>query len=70
MLDDGIEICEQMHQSDSWKNARRMVIVRQQIKVRPKTPGKSLSLFPEDEIQRNYRNSAYVTNLGFAPAEI
>jgi len=70
LLQDGIEICEQMYQSDSWKNARRMVIVRQQIKVRPKAPGKSLSLFPEDEIHKNYRYSAYVTNLEFAPAEI
>ena len=69
-LDDGIEICEQIYQSDSWKTARRLVIVRQKIKERPKAPGKLLSLFPEDEIHRNYRYSAYVTNLDFAPAEV
>ena len=38
-------------------------------KVRPKAPGKSLSLLPEDEIHKNYRYSPYVTNLGFV-AEI
>jgi len=70
LLDDGIEICEQMYKSDSWKSPRRMVVVRQQIKIRPKAPGKSLSLFPEDEVHRNYRYSAYVTNLEFAAAEI
>ncbi|MCC6252136.1 MAG: IS1380 family transposase [Bacteroidia bacterium] len=69
-LDNGIEICEQMYQSNSWKIARKMVIVRQKIQERPKAPGKSLSLFSEDEIHRNYRYSAYVTNLDFAPAEV
>ena len=29
-----------------------------------------LSLFPEDEVHKNYRYSAYFTNLEFAPAEI
>lgn len=70
MLDNGIEICEQMYKSDSWKNSRRLVLVRQQLKIRPNAPGKTLSLFPEDEIHRNYRYSAYVTNLEFAASEI
>ena len=70
LLDNGIEICEQMYKSDSWKNSRRLVLVRQQLKIRPNAPGKTLSLFPEDEIHRNYRYSAYVTNLEFAASEI
>lgn len=70
LLDQGIEICEQMYQSNSWTKARRMVIVRQQIKERPQAPGKQLSLFLEEEIHRNYRYSAYVTNLKLAPAEV
>ena len=70
VLDTGIEICEQMYQSDSWKSQRRIVIVRQRIKDRPKSPGKQLSLFPEEEIYKNYRYSAYVTNLKLAPAEV
>ncbi len=70
LLDTGIEICEQMYQSDSWDKPRRIVIVRQRIKERPQATGKQLRLFAEEEIYRNYRYSAYVTNLKFAPAEI
>ncbi len=70
VLDTGIEICEQMYQSDSWQKARKIVIVRQRIKDRPQAPGKQLGLFAEEEIYKNYRYSAYVTNLKLAPAEI
>lgn len=70
LLDTGIEICEQMYTSDSWSKQRRIVIVRQKIKDRPKATGKQLSLFPEEEILNNYRYSAYVTNMKLAPAEI
>ena len=70
LLDSGIEICEQMYKSNSWKKPRRMVIVRQRIKERPNAPGKQLSLFAEEEIHRSFRYSAYVTNLKLAPAEV
>ena len=70
ILDTGIEICEQMYQSESWSKARRIVIVRQRIKDRPKATGKQLSLFIEEEIHMNYRYSAYVTPMKLAPAEI
>jgi hypothetical protein len=70
LLDDGIEICEQFYQSQSWEKPRRMVVVRQKLKERPNAPGKTLSLFPEDEVHKNYRYSAYFTDLEFAPAEI
>jgi hypothetical protein len=70
VLDTGIEICEQQYQSDCWDKPRRIVIVRQRIKDRPQAAGKQLRLFLEEEIYRNYRYSAYVTNLKFAPAEI
>ena len=70
LLDSGIEICEQMYKSNSWKKPRRMVIVRQRIKERPQAPGKQLSLFLEEEIHRNYRYSAYATNMKLAPAEV
>ena len=58
VLDTGIEICEQIYQSDSWTKPRRLVIVRQRIKDRPKAPGKQLGLFAEEEIYKNYRYSA------------
>ena len=70
LLDTGIEICKQNYQSNSWIKPRRMVIVRQRIKDRPKAPGKQLSLFSEEEIFKNYRYSIYVTNMKLAAAEI
>jgi hypothetical protein len=69
-LDTGIEICEQLYKSATWNEHRRIVMVRQRIKDRPNAPGKQLKLFSEQEIYNNYRYSAYVTNLKFAPAEI
>ena len=70
LLYTGIEICDQLYQSASWDEPRRIVIVRQRIKDRPQPTGKQLRLFSEEEIYRNYRYSAYVTNLKFAAAEI
>jgi hypothetical protein len=70
VLGTGIEICDQIYQSDSWQKPRRIVVVRQKIKDRPKAPGKQLALFAEEEIYRNYRYSAYVTNLNLPAAEI
>lgn len=70
VIDDGIEICEQQYQGKDWKEPRRMVIVRQKINVRPQAPGKTLNLFPEDEIHKNYRYSAYITNMEFSAPEI
>ena len=70
VLDTGIEISEQMYQSDSWKKSRRIVVVRQRIKDRPQATGKQLGLFLEEEIHKNYRYSAYATNMKLAPAEI
>ena len=37
-LDIGIEISEQIYQSDSWTIPRRMIIVRQKINDRPQAP--------------------------------
>ena len=45
LLDTGIEICEQLYQSDSCDKPRRIVIVRQRIKDRPKATGKQFRLF-------------------------
>jgi|GEM_PF-5389601 len=56
----GICIGELNVKADNWEKERRIVIVRQQIDIRPKAPGKLL--FPDDEIYSNYRYTAYVTN--------
>lgn len=53
-----------------WESPRRIVIVRQRIEERPKATGKQLSLFPEDEIHRNYRYSAYFTNQQYAATDV
>jgi Transposase DDE domain group 1 len=70
ILDTGIEICEQSYQSESWKKPRRIVVVRQRVKERPKAPGKQLKMFSEENIYKNYRYSAYVTNMKLPAAEI
>jgi hypothetical protein len=69
-LGDGIEICEKQFRAADWDKPRRIVIVRQRMAARPQAPGKTLSLFPEEEEYRNYRYSAYFTSLGLAPAEV
>ena len=69
-IDNGIEICEQEYTAPSWQKPRRMIIVRQKIKERPQAAGRTLSLFADDETHRNYRYSAYITNLEFSPIEV
>lgn len=69
-VDNGIEICEQMYAAQTWEKPRRMVVVRQKIKNRPDAAGRTLSLFADHEIHRNYRYSAYITNLEFSSVEV
>ena len=69
-VDDGIEICSKTYKTYNSKQERRIVIVRQKIQQRPNAPGKILSLFPEDELHRNYRYSAYFTNLKHSATDI
>lgn len=69
-IDDGIEICETTYQSPSWDQPRRMVIVRQYIKERPKAAGKTLRLFKDESFYSRYRYTAYFTNLKLSPADV
>jgi hypothetical protein len=69
-VDNGIEICDKQYQADSWQKSRRIVVVRQKISERPEAAGRTLSLFPEDEIHRNYRYSAYITNNEYAATDV
>jgi hypothetical protein len=57
----GVQLGEFWYKADDWHRARRIVVVRQHIKARPKAVGKLL--FPDEEVYRNYRYSAFVTNL-------
>lgn len=69
-IDEGIEISEMPYQSPIWDKSRRMVIVRQKIKERPKAAGKMLKLFSDDIYFRQYRYSAYITNLTIPATEV
>lgn len=62
-IDEGIEISETNYQSPFWDKTRRMIMVRQQIQIRPKASGKKLRLFEDEGIYRNYRYSCFITNL-------
>ena len=69
-VDDGIEICDKQYQANSWQNPRRIVVVRQKISRRAEAPGRTLSLFPDGEIRRNYHYSAYITNNEYAATDV
>jgi len=62
-LEDGIQISDTMYKTPEWEKARRMIIVRQEINLRPKAAGKQLRLFGEEEVYQNYRYSCFITNL-------
>lgn len=68
-IEDGIEISETMYKGHDWKKSRRLIIVRQEITIRPKASGKQLLLFGEEEIYKNYRYSCFITNLDL-PAKV
>jgi hypothetical protein len=58
---DGIWIGELIYKGVDWTEERRVVVIKQHIEKRPEAPGKLL--FPDDEVYRNFRYSAYVTNM-------
>lgn len=59
----GIDISEVEYSGLKWKKTRRMIIIRQSLKIRPKATGKKLRLFEFENLYENYRFSCYVTNL-------
>jgi hypothetical protein len=65
-LDDGIEISDTMYQNPDWEKPRRMIIIRQEINLRPKSTGKQLRLFGEEDVYKNYRYSCFITNLSLS----
>ena len=67
LLEDGLQITETTYQSDTWDAPRRFIVVRQQIKKRPKATGKQLKLFKEEGIYENYRYRCFITNLDMSP---
>lgn len=68
-LDDGLEIAETTYRAEDWDKARRLVMVRQEIKKRPKSSGKQLCLFEGDMRYKRYRYSCFITNITL-PAKV
>ena len=69
-IDEGIEICDTSYQSPEWDQPRRMVVIRQKVKERPKAVGKTLSIFEGTQYHYQYRYSAYITNLRLPATEV
>lgn len=68
-LSDGLEISETDYQSPLWKESRRMIIIRQHIPTRPKATGRTLKLFEDEGLYRQYRYSCFITNMDL-PSEM
>lgn len=69
-LEEGVEVASSSYQSPLWEKPRRIIMVRQEIDKRPKATGKQLKLFEELGIYKNYRYSAYITDIDLSAAEV
>ena len=58
------------HQAPSWKQPRRVVGIRQHLSVKPDAIGKTLPLFADDSVIKNYRYSALVTTSKCAAEDV
>jgi hypothetical protein len=63
VIEPGLEMGEISYQAAGWKQARRIVVVRQSVKVRAQAPGKTLKLFADDPDIQGWRYGAMVTSL-------
>jgi len=69
-VDAGIEVSELSYQPKNWDSKKRLVVVRQHVSRKENVPGKSLSLFKEDEELMGWRYGAMVTDLNLPALEI
>lgn len=70
MVEPGIEVSELDYHPTHWDRPKRIVVVRQHISRRANVPGKTLSLFKDDEDLMGWRYGAMITDLGLAAIEI
>ena len=70
MVEPGIEVSELEYQPTHWDSPRRMVVVRQHITRKANVPGKSLSLFKDDEDLMGWRYAAMMSDLSLPAIEI
>ena len=69
-VDRGIWITEFSFMHPTWGKERRYIVVRQDITRRRKAMGKTLPLFANEVIIRDYRYSVWVTNSSESPYEV
>ncbi|MCS7029471.1 MAG: transposase, partial [Bacteroidia bacterium] len=69
-LDKGIWIAEMTYRAKGWSRERRMVVVKQDVGVRPKAGGKVLKLFDDSSFYANYRYHCFFTNQTLPAVEI
>ena len=70
IVEPGIEVSELDYYPTNWDRPKRIVVVRQHISRRANVPGKTLSLFKDDEDLMGWRYGAMITDLGLAAIEI
>ena len=60
----GIEVGEFyfQHEAEKWDKPRRYVVIKKNIRLRSKSPGKQLSLFEKIEDWQHYRFSVFMSN--------
>lgn len=63
IIEPGLEMGEIEYTGHGWSQARRIVVVRQSVKVRVQAPGKTLKLFADDPDIQGWRYGAMVTSL-------
>ena len=61
-IDKGIWVAELDYKAGRWGKARRVVVIRQQVDLRPKATGKKLKLFDDSMFYQNYRYHCFITN--------
>ncbi len=63
-IEAGLEVNElrYSHLDEAWGGERRYIVVRQEIKRRPKATGKQLTLFMDEDYGKEYRHSLFITN--------
>jgi Transposase DDE domain group 1 len=74
-LANGLQVAELTYQAAGWSNPRRCVVVRKHKTLWPELPGKEIkglqpALFEDEAEYRNYRYSAFYTDLDLPAAEI
>ena len=61
-IGEGLWIAEIEYKAEQWSKPRRVVVIKQDIQMRPKATGKKLKLFDDDMYYQNHRYHCFITN--------